>query len=77
MSTLTLPHDVVVNMSGKYLVVDTRPFIPACSFEDDLDGVRRCLGDEPNPIRQLVFKVNKRGRIVRTRMAKVVRSGNR
>ena len=43
--------------TGKYLVVDTRGFIPSHHLVDSLKEVREALGSDPDPVKQLVFKV--------------------
>ena len=43
-------------VTGKYLVVDARGFIPSYHLVDSLKEVRAVLGAVPDPVKQLVFK---------------------
>ena len=43
-------------VTGKYLVVDARGFIPSYHLVDSLKEVRAVLGAAPDPVKQLVFK---------------------
>ena len=53
---------------GKYLVVDTRGFIPSCCLVDSLKEVRAVLGAVPDPVKQLVFRVSSFGRMIKVEL---------
>ena len=55
----------VLMVTGKYLVVDARGFIPFYHLVDSVKEVRAVLGAAPDPVKQLVFRVNEGGGMVK------------
>lgn len=55
-------------VTGKYLVVDARGFIPSYHLVDSLKEVRAVLGAAPDPVKQLVFRVVNGGRMIKVEL---------